>query len=239
VEPLLYRDLVPWYRLIDPTADHHDEALSYRKALEGAVPDAKTLLDLGGGAGNNAFHLKSRFECTLVDLSDDMLGLSRAINPECEHHVGDMRSVRLERMFDVVLVHDAIMYMTTEEELLAAVRTAFVHTRPGGAAVFAPDYTRETFQENTDRLDGDDGKRSMRGLEWVWDPDPNDTQYSVEYAFLLRDGTDVKAVHDRHLEGLFSKSTWQRIFESVGYRPEIAQRIDEGNVDEVFLCKKP
>ena len=50
-----------------------------------------------------------------------------------------MRTLRLQRQFDAVLVHDAVAYMTTRADLAALVAaTAFAHTRPGGAALFAP-----------------------------------------------------------------------------------------------------
>jgi hypothetical protein len=39
---------------------------------------------------------------TLVDLSEEMLVVSRQLNPECQHHQGDMRTVRLGRTFDAV-----------------------------------------------------------------------------------------------------------------------------------------
>ena len=238
--PLLYRELVPWYWLLDPTEDHGDEVASYQSALERHLePGPATLLELGAGAGNNAFHLKRRFQCTLSDPSDSMQGLSRELNPDCEHVLGDMRSLRLGRTFDALLVHDAVMYMTTEKDLLAAAQTAFVHTRPGGAAVFAPDCVRETFCESTNLHTGERDHRSLRCLEWSWDPDPADQTYSVEYAFLLRDGTDVRSVHDRHVEGLFSIDTWHRILTSVGYRVEMFDRpIEDGQVDRVFLGRR-
>ena len=75
-----------------------------------------------------------------------MLELSRGLNPGCEHLLGDMRTLRLGRTFDAVLIHDAVMYMTSEADLRAALETAFVHLRPGGAAVVAPDCVRETFR---------------------------------------------------------------------------------------------
>lgn len=56
-----------------------------------------------------------------------MLGLSKALNPECEHHLGDMRTLRLGQTFDAVLVHDAVMYMTTVTQLGEAAATAFAH----------------------------------------------------------------------------------------------------------------
>jgi trans-aconitate methyltransferase len=241
VRPLLYRELVPWYRLVDPPGDHLDEATRFQAALERrAYPRPETLLELGAGAGHNALHLKPRFRCTLTDVSAEMQELSRELNPECEHLAGDMRSLRLERTFDAVLVHDAVMYMTSEEDLRAAARTAFVHTRPGAAAVFAPDCVRETFRENTDLLAAEDGGRALRGLEWMWDPDASDDAFAVEYALLLRDGETVEAVHDRHVEGLFSVATWFGILQGVGYEVEAFERPidDDGGVDEVFLCRR-
>jgi hypothetical protein len=138
-----------------------------------------------------------------------------------------------------VLVHDAVVYMSTEEDLLAAARTAFVHTRPGGAAVFAPDHLRETFRESTQLIQGEHGPRALRGLEWTWDPDPRDDTYAVDYVFLLRDGTDVRAVHDHHIEGLFSEETWHRLLGLAGYHVEtIGRLIEQGVTDRIFLCRR-
>jgi len=238
---MIYGDLVGWYRLLDPVADHLDEATVYRGALERAAgPSAETLLELGAGAGNNAFFLKQRFRCTLTDVSEPMLALSREQNPECEHLVGDMRSLRLGRAFDCVLVHDAIMYMTSLGDLAAAVETAFAHTRPGGAALFAPDYVRERFSEGTELLEANEGARSMRCLEWHWDPDPADDTYRVEYAFLVRDGSEVTAAHDTHVEGLFAEDTWVGLLSKAGYQVTLVERpLDDAQTDCVFVCRRP
>lgn len=85
-----------------------------------------------------------------------------------------------------------------------------------------PDFTREVFAPGTDHggHDAPDG-RGLRYLEWVWDPNPDDDTYVVEYTCLLRaaDGT-VRAVHDRHLEGLFSRTDWLAWLETSGIRAE-------------------
>jgi len=237
---LLYDALVPWYALLDPPGDHVDEAAVYQQAFEvAAIPRPETLLELGAGAGNNALHLKRRFRCTLTDLSPAMQALSRAQNPECEHLAGDMRTLRLDRTFDAVLVHDAVMYMASEDDLRAAARTAFVHTRPGGAALFAPDVVRETFREHATLHAGQDATRALRCLEWAWDPDPADDTCTVEYAFLLRERSEVTAVHDCHLEGLFSRATWVRLLEEEGYRVEPHPSPGQDLGSEIFLCRRP
>ena len=48
-----------------------------------------------------------------------MLDLSRTINPECEHVQGDMRTLRLGRVFDAIFVEDAVMYLTSVADLRA------------------------------------------------------------------------------------------------------------------------
>ncbi len=83
---------------------------------------------------------------TLVDLSPDMLRISRRLNPECEHLQGDMRSFRARQLFDAVFIHDAISYLTKADDVRRAMETAFVHCQPGGAALFCPDYVRETYR---------------------------------------------------------------------------------------------
>lgn len=240
-EPLLYSELAGWFHLLTAPYEYVEEAAAYLEAFESAgTTPLRTLLELGSGGGNNAFHLKKQFQCTLTDISAPMIEASRAINPDCEHIVGDMRDMRLGRVFDAVLVHDAIMYMTSEDDLRRAFKTAFEHTRPGGVAVIAPDYFRETFEPST-LCGGNDGEgRGIRYLEWTWDPDPEDTTCIADFAYLLREGTDVRAVHDRHIVGIFPRAMWVGLLEEAGYRVTPATRPDEpGFVSEIFVAARP
>lgn len=239
---LLYDELVPWYRLVDPVADHEGEARMYHSALAGAIGGkAETLLELGSGGGHNAYHLREHYNCTLTDLSVPMLALSRDLNPDCEHVAGDMRSLRLNRTFDAVLLHDAVVYMTTEADLRAAFETAFLHTRPGGAALVAPDCFRETFHEGAQLIEGSDRRRHLKCIEWSWDPDPNDSTYTVDYALLLRENNaPAVSFHDVHTAGLFPRATWTGLLSSVGYEVEIIPGVeDDTQTLEVLLCRRP
>ena len=161
-----YGELAPWWPLISPPEEYTEEAAFAARMLQTASIPVHDVLELGSGGGPNALPLKRHFTMTLVDLSDGMLAASRRLNPECDHHQGDMRSVRLGRTFDAVFVHDAVDYMVTEDDLGRAVETAFVHCRPGGVAVFIPDHIAETFVPETDH-GGHDGadKRTVRFLD--------------------------------------------------------------------------
>ena len=186
--PKLYKELAAWWPIFSAPTDYEEEAVFFRKLIyEYCRPSPQTLLELGSGGGNNALFLKQDFQMTLIDLSPEMLAVSRQLNPECQHLEGDMRTVRLEKQLDAVFVHDAIMYMITEQDLQLVMETAFIHCRPGGAALFAPDCVLETFKPGTDQGGHDGENNSLRYLEWVFDPNPNDTTYNVEFAILLHD----------------------------------------------------
>ncbi len=230
----MYDELAAWWPLLSAPADYEEEASHYLGVLEDHCGAPRSsLLELGSGGGNNASWMKSAFEhVTLVDLSPGMLDVSRALNPDCEHALGDMRSVRLGRVFDCVFVHDAICYMTTPDDLARAMDTARIHCRPGGAALFAPDFVRENFTPGADHggHDAPDG-RGLRFLEWSWDPDPADTTYVADYAFLLREADGAtRVLHDRHVEGLFREADWLRLLAAAGFEAR-ALRYRHSEVD--------
>lgn len=234
--PKLYSELAGWFHLLTPPEEYTEEADQFRRLILEACPDARAVLELGSGGGNNAFHLKHHFELTLTDLSEEMLALSRSINPECEHVSGDMRSLRLGRAFDAVFVHDAVDYMLTEDDLRAALRTVAEHCRPGGVAVIVPDHVAETFASSTEHGGGDDGSRSLRYLMWTWDPDPDDQSFRADFAYLLREGEEVRIVHDRHICGLFPRALWIEALEEAGFEVEVrAAEYDEGAGMEIFV----
>ena len=215
----LYGELAPWFHLLTHFSDYAAEATYYTRLIEKAGDGrVQTLLELGSGGGNNASHMKARFECTLTDLSPEMLALSATLNPECEHVQGDMRILRLGRVFDAVFVHDAVMYMTTEEDVRATVETAAAHVRPGGVVLLVPDTIRETFSPSVDHggHDGPDG-RSLRYLEWTHALVPGSTTFEVDFAIMLREpGAQLRVVHDHHVYGVFPRDTWHRLIADAG-----------------------
>lgn len=252
--PVLYSDLAEWFHLLTRPEEYAEEAGIYREMIQSALPSTPqtipTMLELGSGGGNNASHLKHHFRMTLVDLSREMLNISRRVNPELPHHQGDMRTFRTDQRFDVVFVHDAVMYLTEEEDLRQAVQTAALHTRPGGVVLFVPDCVRETFKPNTEHGGNDASEvaaataedvqknRGLRYMEWDHDPNPDDTSFISDMVYMLREGSTTRCVHDRHIYGIFPRATWLRLFEEAGLKVQVLPFIHsevEPGLTEVFL----
>jgi SAM-dependent methyltransferase len=235
-----YYDIADWWPVISPPAEYAEEAELYTDMIRASARrPVREVLELGSGGGNNASHMKRAFDMTLVEPSEGMRENSRKLNPECEHLAGDMRDVRLGRTFDAVFVHDAVVYMTTEDELRAALETVAVHLSPDGVALVAPDATSESFTEATEHGGGEDDAsgRRARYLEWTLPPESGETTYTVHYAFMLREADgSVRVVHDVHREGLFPRATWLRLFREVGLEAELAPRTIEGREYDAFVA---
>ncbi len=197
----LYQELADWWPLISPPEEYAEEAACLADVFSSAAIPVREVLDLGSGGGHVAVHMKERLALTLVDLS-----------PE----------IRLGRLFDAVLVHDAVDYVTSEADLRQVIDTAFVHCRPGGIAVFVPDHVAETFHTVSGRGGSSDAAgRQASFREWTWDPDPADDWVRAEYEFVLRaaDGT-VRTVREAHRLGAFRRNTWLRLLADAGFDAE-------------------
>jgi hypothetical protein len=132
--------------------------------------------------------------------------------------------------------------MTTEQDLRGSIETAFVHCKPGGAALFCPDYVRENYHPGTETGGHDAGERSLRYLAWNSDPDPTGTTYITDFAYLIREGDKVRCEYDRMVMGLFSRETWLRLITDVGFQAhaipfEPGEKTSAGGED--FLGTKP
>ena len=240
---LFYRELAPWWPLVSAPSEYEEEAAFAAALLRTADPPTRTVLELGSGGGNNAAHLKREFAMTLVDLSPDMLAVSQRLNPECEHLLGDMRTLRLDRTFDAVFVHDAIEYMTTEEDLRQAITSVFVHCRPGGVAVLVPDNIAENYEPSTDHGGNDAADGSgVRYLAWSGPASSTTPTATTEYAFLVRDAAGrVTIAHDTHVLGLFPRETWIRLLTEAGFsaRSVAEVTLDDRLPREFFVGTRP
>ena len=218
----LYDDLVFLMAMISPPEEYAEEAAHWRTVLREKLGEGRhEILELGVGGGHNLSHLTSEFEATAVDISEAMLAQCHQLNPGVKVHVGDMRSVRLGSKFPAVLIHDAISYILTEEDLLATFRTVAAHLEPGGVFITSPDYFVETFKASkVEHATHSNGLMEVTYLEYTYDPDPNDTKVETIMFYLIRSGSELRIEHDRHVTGLFPKSTWLRLMTEAGFTVE-------------------
>ncbi len=128
----LYSDLASWWPHVANRESYAAESAAFLRMLdEAAGREVQSILELGAGSGMLASHFDGKREVVLTDLSSEMLDVSRKHNPSRQHIQDDMRTMRLDRHFDAVLLQDAVMYLTHPDDLLATFNTAAAHLKPG------------------------------------------------------------------------------------------------------------
>ncbi len=197
-------------------------------------------LDVGCGGGHNDSHLKQDFQVTGVDLSAGMLEHARRLNPEATYIQGDLRTVRLGRSFDAVIIADAIDYVLTEADLAAAFATALAHLRLGGVFCTYAEYTREHFMQNRNKCwTRSQGDLEITFLENAYDPDATDTTIEDTFIYLIRERGRLRVETDRHVLGLFDLPTWQRLLAATGFKVVETTLDDEAELPiPMFICVK-
>jgi SAM-dependent methyltransferase len=200
---------------------------------------AATLLDVGCGGGKNVLNLKREFDVTGLDLSPAMLAQAKELNPGCTFVQGDMRTFRLGRDFDAVLIDDAISHMNSRTDFVAALRSASAHLKPGGVLIATPDVTNETFQQNktTTARTARDGM-DVVFVENVYDPDPGDEQYETTILYLIRDQGRLRIQTEHWTMGIFSLDTWRQVLGEAGLDVQEGRYNSGDDEYTVFACVK-
>lgn len=237
----LYTDLAWLWPLWGDAATEYAHYCEHVTSMIGRYAErpAVDLLVIGCGGGKNVLNLKRDFKVTGLDLSADMLAQAKVLNPECTFVRGDMRTFRLHRSFDAVLMDDAITHMNSRPDFLAAFRTAHAHLKPGGVLVVTPDVTMETFQQNrTTTATATRNGLEVVFMENVYDPDPSDEQFETTIVYLIRDQGSLRIERDHWTMGIFSLNTWREVLCETGFR--VHEGFYRSCEDEytVFTCVK-
>lgn len=138
-------DYARYYNLLYKDKDYAGEAQYVHDLIQKYKPGAKTILNLGCGTGSHDFELaKLGYDVTGIDLSPEMLAVAnkrfstqKAQIANLTFIQGDIRTARLNKMFDVVIsLFHVMSYQTTHDDLQAAIYTAKTHLNAGGLFLF-------------------------------------------------------------------------------------------------------
>ena len=118
-----------------------------RGVIDGAVPDARTLLDVACGTGAHSQFLKNHFAVDGVDQNEDYLRAARLKNPAGIYSCTDMTGFDLGRDYDAVTcLFSAIGYVGTTLRLNSAIAAMARHVRPCGVLIIEPWLTPDAWQ---------------------------------------------------------------------------------------------
>lgn len=200
-----------YYNLLYKDKDYAGESAYIHNLIRTYRPQAQTILDLGCGTGRHDQMLAEYgYEITGVDRSKDMLAASDITgNPMICFVQGDIRTVRLEKTFDVaVSLFHVMSYQTENEDLMSVLATAKAHLKPDGIFIFdcwyGPAVLTDRPMVRVKRLE-DETTAITRIAEPVMHP--NENLVDVHYRIISRDRQShaTEELHEiHHMRYLFA-----------------------------------
>lgn len=135
-----------YYDLLYRDKNYDAEASFVKNLLEAYAPTARSILELGCGTGLHAQRLATGgYDVHGIDLSASMLDIARTRQSEGDavaagrtsFALGDVRTYSAGRRFDaVVSLFHVMSYQTSNEDLIAALKTVAAHLEDGGTFIF-------------------------------------------------------------------------------------------------------
>lgn len=132
VQNFLYRN-PQFYELVYPEPNDETPMMCRRMFSRYLATPPRSILDIGCGTGRDLDSLSRECpDCRGVDYLREMVEFARATRPHLHVEVGDMRTVRLGRTFDVILcMGSAFMYALTDADIRRVLDTFVAHSHPG------------------------------------------------------------------------------------------------------------
>ena len=136
----MFHELAPYYDAYLADKDYRGES----RRLEGLArrwgkSGGRTWLDVGCGTGRHLEFLRRRHSVAGIDPSPAMLRIARRRLPGIPLRLGDARTFRLGRTFDVVsCLFGVLGHIDSEQDLRRVFRRISVHLATGGVAIVEP-----------------------------------------------------------------------------------------------------
>lgn len=134
-----------YYDMLYRDKNYQAEVAYVDSLISEFAASSKTILDLGCGTGRHDILLAEKgYLVTGVDISEEMLAVAQSqalafnLQPLPVNYIqGDIRTIRLDRTFDVIIsLFHVMSYQITNVDLSAAFSTVKAHLKPGGLYIF-------------------------------------------------------------------------------------------------------
>lgn len=174
--------------------------------------DGSALLDMGCGTGKHLHYLANWYECTGIDLNQELLNIASTNAPSAHFARGNMMNFHLDKSFDAIIcLFSTISYAETSGNLARAIHAMAQHLRVGGVLIIEPWFLRgsKSFIVNRPYMtvyDGEDYKIvriSVARLEG--DLSIMDTRY-----LMSDDKGNLDAFSEEHRMALFSQEEYMQ-----------------------------
>lgn len=244
----LYGQHADLWPIVAPVESYRDEMREWVELIREVLGrrDRLEVLDLGTGGGHHLYQLCRLWDGTVggvaTDISGPMLERVAHLVPEFETLTQDMTTLKLDRRFPLVTVHDSFCYLRERGQVASLFSRIAEHLEPGGLALVKVDALAGEFDGPYRYLTTfEETEREVTLTHYEWDPDPNDSELEVIYLFLDQRSGKVETREERHLMGIFSRSELSELWSEAGLvgRWVELERWDEDRPNPMIVLQQP
>ncbi|MFX1415281.1 MAG: class I SAM-dependent DNA methyltransferase [Promethearchaeota archaeon] len=213
----VYKIMAKYYDHMYSWKDYESETQRLHEIVQKyKTSPGKDLLDVGCGTGGHIEYLKKYYEVSGLDLSEEMLAVAKEKHKDVPFICANMTSMKLNHKYDVITsLFGSISHLTTQEELIDAIRSFSMYTRQGGVIIIEPFVTRETVRPES------------LGINCVNLPDVKIARVNrgrlegniayLDFHFLIATKNGVEHLFDPSPMGVFPRAVFNDIMEDNGF----------------------
>ena len=217
--------------------DYGAEAGAVAAVVRAAVPTARTLLDVGCGAGGHiAAFAALGFAASGIDVDFKMVALARGRVADAAIEPGDMTNFRLHEHFDAIVALGALAYARVPARLDLAIARMAEHLRPLGALVVDPSASFARFRPGTvDAIFVDEPELKIARMCLS---KQMGRIAILDDHYLVATLTGVERHFERHELGLFDEADYRRAFETADLTFEAVDAPGFGREGRLFIGRR-
>ncbi len=218
-QQMLYREFAQYYDLLYAQKDYVREAAKLKRLIaKYKQSKGNTLLDVACGTGHHVKHLKGQFQCTGVDVNQDMLDMAKRNVKDVAFVNADMTTLNLGKTFDVITcLFSSIGYVKTLPKLRKTICNFAKHLKTGGVVLIEPWFTKATYHIGSPHMTTYDGKELKIARLAVSQVKGDISVIDMHYLVAERDKV-VKHFVDRHEMSLFETDQTLQIMKEAGLK---------------------
>ena len=214
----MYGEFAEVYDLIYTFLDYKKTAKKVKKLiLKNKRTSGNKLLDVGCGTGKHLNYLKTDFECTGVDISQQLLDIARKNYTDIRFIQADMVKLDLNEEFDAIIcLFSSIGYVKTYENLKKTINNFINHLKSGGVLIIEPWLTKSIAIDGLASMDTYSSENIKIARQSVSKIMGDISRFDMHY-LVAKKGEDVTYFKDTHELGLFDIDQTLRIIQEARF----------------------
>lgn len=218
---VLYGSLAKYYDMIYSWKDYDSESKFLAELIHSRKRSlGNELLDVGCGTGRHLSLLRTKFRCTGLDFSPEMLAVARKNVKGVRFVEGDMSDFSLNKRFDVIMcLFSAIAYVGNGPRLQRTLKRFSSHLKDGGIVIIQPWVPKSKWKAGHIAMNTYNSDSVKIARLSYSDTERNMATFRMEY-LVAENGKGIVRFTQKEAMHFFDRRRFEGMMTAAGLRPD-------------------